>query len=223
MKKSKIFIIDDDDKRQRTKFKPFLDIINVGANDIEWIHRTNQTSTDDITLNAACVCLHTTTRDGIDSNGKRFDFEQLKIKLIEQDIPHVLFSNTSNRSTELDDNLTLSMSSDDFYMNLPDFIDNVKHNNMIDLEVLALGKNYKREKINHQKTILISYFDQFEIDEPLSLNENRRISLKADLNIFEALTQEELFTSVVFRKLNSDTLTLLYFEQMMNSIIKFIR
>lgn len=223
MKNTKIFIIDDDDNRQRTKFKPFLDLISMSENDIEWIHKTIQTSTDTIISNAACVCLHTTTKDGNDKDGKRLDFEQLKIRLIEQDIPHVLFSNAGNRTTDLEGNLTLSMSSDDFYMNLPGFIENVKHKNVIDLEVLALGKNYRREKVNHQKVKLLSYFDQFDETEPLSLNTDKRKAFRYDLEIFEVLTQEQSFTSSVFTKLNSDTLTLIYFEHFLSSIIKFVR
>lgn len=223
MKKTKVFIIDDDDTRQQTKFKPFLDLIRAVENNIEWIHKTTQTSTDAVILNAACVCLHTTTKDGNDKDGKRFDFEQLKIKLIEQDIPHVLFSNAGNRTTDLEDNITLSMSSDDFYMNLPGFIENIKHKNVIDLEVLALGKNYRREKFNRQKVKLLSYFDQFDEDDPLFLNANKRKAFRDDLEIFEVITQDQSFTSSVFTKLNSDMLTLIYFEHFLSSIVKFIR
>ena len=223
MKTMPLYIIDDDAIRQQTKFKPFLDLIDFDRNKICFIHRTTQTSVSDILLDAVCVCLHTTTKDGSDANGKRFDFETLKLKLVEHEIPHVLFSNTGNRNIELDNNLTLSMSSDDFYMNLPVFVDSLNLKNSVDLEILALGKNYLREKIYERKNKLLSYFDKYENNEEISLSVEKRKTFMADLEVFEQLTQEYHFATSTFKKLNSDTLTRCYFEQLLNSVIKFIR
>lgn len=223
MKKKFLYIIDDDANRQQNKFKPYLDLIDLQKSEIEFIHKTTQTSINDILLNAVCVCLHTTTKDGRDKDGKRFDFERLKLKLMEDEIPYVLFSNAGNRNTVLDGNLTLSMSSDDFYMNLPAFVESINKKNNVDLEILALGKNYSRERINHQKAKLLNYFEKHESDEGISLSAEKRKEFMLNLEVFGELTQENNFASSVFKKLNSDALTRLYFEQLLNSIIKFIR
>ena len=217
-----LYIVDDHEVRQRTNYKPFIDMAKIDSERVKLIHYTNETSIVDLLTNAACVCIHESMPNGIDRNGYGFDFGKLKQELKNNLIPRVMFSNSANQRTVLNLPSVLTMKSDDFYMNLPYFVQAFQERGIIDLELLALGRNYNREKVVRLKNEMLAYFDGFERDEPVSMSVEDRINFKNLLEQFGDLAKEPL-ADATFRALNGKRLTKLNFEQTLHSIIKFIR
>lgn len=217
-----LYIVDDHEVRQQTNYKPFIDMAKIDPERIKLIHFTEETSVIDLLSNAACVCIHESMPNGIDRNGHGFDFGRLKQELKNKLIPRVLFSNSANQLTVLSLPSALTMKSDDFYMNLPYFVQAFQERGKIDLELLALGSNYNREKIVRLKNEMLAYFDGFERDEPVSMSVEDRTNFKNLLEQFGDLAKEPL-ADATFRTLNGKKLTKLSFEQTLHAIIKFIR
>jgi len=217
-----LYIIDDHEARQNTTYKPFIELAKIDSERTKLIHSTNQISINDILKNTACVCIHESMPNGIDRNGNGFDFGKLKQELKNKLIPKVLFSNAANQLTVLNLPSQLTMKSDDFYMNLSYFVQAFQNDGIIDLELLALGKNYNREKIIRLKNEMLAYFEGFERDEPMSMSVEDRINFKNLLEQFGELIHEPL-VDVTFRVLNGKKLTKLSFEQTLHEIIKFVR
>jgi hypothetical protein len=218
-----LFVIDDDKERQQTYYKPFIDLINFDNQLVRLIHSTKETTILDLLAQAACLCIHESMINGIDKNGQSFDFGRLKQNLRSADIPRVYFSNSANQRTSLELPLHLSMRSDDFYMNLPAFINVFLDKNKIDLELLAFGKNYQREKVIQVKSKLLLYFEGYSRDEPLSMTIEDRTEFRLLLEQFSELTKTKAFADSTFLLLNTGKLSRNIFEQSLHSIIKFIR
>lgn len=217
-----LYIIDDEKGRQQTKYKVFVEVAQIDPKRIKLIHHTTEISVDEIIDNAACVCVHESMSNGIDQNGQGFSFGLLRQKLKINSIPRVFFSNVANKLTILNLPFRLTMKSDDFYMNLPYFVKPFQERGVIDLELLALGKNYNREKVIRLKNEMLLYFEEFDRDEPLSLSVEDRVAFKTQLEEFEQLSKQRL-ADTAFRSLNAKKLTRTNFEQMLHAIIKFIR
>ena len=217
-----LFIVDDHEDRQKTNYKPFIDMAKINAERVKLIHHTNETSIAELVTNAVCVCIHESMPNGIDRNGHGFDFGKLRRELKNNSIPSVFFSNSANQLTVLNLPSVLTMKSDDFYMNLPYFVQVFQERGVIDLELLALGQNYDREKIVRLKNEMLTYFDGFERDEPISMSIEDRTVFRTLLEQFGELAKEPLADNT-FRSLNGKRLTKLSFEQTLYSIIKFIR
>ena len=223
MKIKLLYIVDDHKSRQQTNYKSFMDMAKLDAERTKLIHETEESSVAEIVANAACVCIHESMTNGIDKSGHGFDFGKLKQEIITHEIPQVLFSNSANQLTLLELPLRLSMRSDDFYMNLPAFVQSFQERDAIDLELLALGKNYIREKIVRLKRALLHYFDNYERDESVSMGLDERTEFRSLLEQFDMLTQQQAYADTTFRLLNSGKLTRRVFEQTLTSITKFIR
>lgn len=223
MMTKQLYIIDDDKVRQETKYKPFVDMANIDVAQIRLIHQTEETSVKEIIASAACVCIHESMTNGTDKFGHGFDFGKLKQEVIKDELPRVFFSNSANQLTLLELPLRLSMRSDDFYMNLPPFIQAFQERSTIDLEILALGQNYMREKIIRLKRDMLTCFGSYGRDESLSMGLEERLDFKVLLEQFSTITQNQTFTDTTFRLLNSGKLTRRVFEQTLTSITKFIR
>lgn len=218
-----LYILDDHDERQKTNYKSFIEMSKIDTERTKLIHYTNQISIDDLLSNAACVCIHESMPNGIDRNGHGFDFGKLKQELKNKLIPRILFSNSANQLTLLELPLRLSMRSDDFYMNLPPFVQAFQERSIINMELLALGKNYIREKAIRLKREMLTYFDGYARDEFVSMGLDERTKFRELLEQFSTLTQHQSHTDMTFRSLNSGKLTRCLFEQTINSITKFIR
>lgn len=217
-----LYIVDDHEVRQQTNYKPFIDMAEIDYERVKLIHYTHETSITDLLTNVACVCIHESMSNGMDRNGNGFDFGRLKQELKNKLIPRVLFSNSANQLTVLNLPLMLTMKSDDFYMNLPYFVQAFQERDIIDLELLALGRNYNREKVVRLKNEMLTYFDGFERDEPVSLSVEDRTVFRTLLEQFGDLAKEPL-ADATFRTLNGKKLSKLSFEQTLHAIIKFIR
>lgn len=218
-----IFIIDDDKKRQLDKYKPFIDIERIDSKKIRFIHKTNQTSISEIINSACCVCIHDSMGIDVDINGKLFDFSILKKTVKEHQIALVSFSNTGNQMTDLVSLKELNLRSDDFYMNLSVFLDDFFQNKLPNLEILALGKNYLREKSLQLKSEMLLFFKSFNEFEAITLDIEDKNLFRGLLKEFENITIKKGFTDSVFKKLNAEQLNKCSFENDVNFIIKFLK
>jgi hypothetical protein len=218
-----IFIIDDYKERQLTTYRPFIDIENIDSKQIRFIHETNQTSISEITNTACCVCIHDSMRIDIDINGKLFDFSILKKAVKENQIALVSFSNTGNQMTDLVSLKELNLRSDDFYMNLSVFLDDFFQNKLPNLEILALGKNYLREKSLQLKSEMLGLFKSFNEFEAITLDIEDKNLFRSLLKEFENVSTKKGFSDSVFKKLNTEQLNKCGFENDINFIIKFLK
>ena len=218
-----IFIVDDDKERQLTKYKSFIDIEKIESKQIRLIHRTNQTSISEIINSACCVCIHDSIRNGIDKNGEQFDFEILKKNIKSHEILLVIFSNQGNQMTDLASPKELNLRSDDFYMNLSAFLDGFPKNKLPNLEILALGKNYLREKSLKLKSEMLVFFKSFTEFEAITLDIEDKNLFRNLLKEFENISAKEGFSDSILKKLNAEQLNKCSFENEVNFIIKFLK
>lgn len=223
MKNDIIFIIDDHKDRQLTTYKPFIDIESIDSTQIRFIHETNQTSISDIINLACCVCIHDSMGIDMDINGKLFDFSILKKTVKDHQIALVSFSNTGNQVTDLVSLKELNLRSDDFYMNLSVFLEDFFQNKFPNLEILALGKNYLREKSLQLKSQMLFFFKSFTEFEAITLDIEDKNLFRNLLKEFENITSKKGFTDSIFKKLNSEQLNKYSFENDINFIIKFLK
>ena len=218
-----IFIIDDHKERQQTRYKPFIDIEKIQSKYIRIVHETNQTSISEIINTACCVCIHDSMRIDKDINGKLFDFSILKKTVKEHQIALVSFSNTGNQMTDLVSLKELNLKSDDFYMNLSGFLDDFFQNKLPNLEILALGKNYLREKSLQLKSEMLGLFKSFNEFEAITLDIEDKNLFRSLLKNFENISTKKGFSDSVFKKLNAEQLNKCGFENDINFIIKFLK
>ncbi len=219
-----LYIFDDDKIRQDTRYKSFIDISKIDSSLIRFIYKSSTISKQEILNNACCVCFHDSMKIENDKNGKLLDFDALKrdLKLSTPPIPLVIFSNQGNQMTDLISDKELNMKSDDFYMNLLLFINDFLENHIINLKILALGKNYLLEMALDSRTKLLKYFNSFDEEEPLSLDIKEKSAFIQDLKDFEMITNKSGFANQNIVKLNSEQLFLSLFEKEINFIIKFL-
>lgn len=218
-----IFIIDDHKERQLTTYKPFIDIENIDSKQIRFIHETNQTSISEIINSACCVCIHDSMRNNVDIRGKLFDFAILKKMVKEHQIALVSFSNTGNQLTDLVSIKELNLRSDDFYMNLSVFLDDFSQSKLPNLEILALGKNYLREKTLQLKSKILWLFKSFNEFEAITLDIEDKNVFRGLLEEFENISKKKGFSDFVFKKLNTEQLNKSGLENDINFIIKFLK
>lgn len=218
-----IFIIDDHKDRQLTTYKPFIDIESIDSTQIRFIHETNQTSISEIIDTACCVCIHDSMGIDKDINGELFDFSILKKTIKVHQITLVSFSNTGNQVTELVSLKELNLRSDDFYMNLSVFIDDFFKNKKPNLEILALGRNYLREKSLKLKSEMLGLFKSFNDFEAITLDIEDKNAFRSLLKDFENISAKEGFSDSIFKKLNAEQLNKCGFENDVNFIIKFLK
>lgn len=218
-----IFIVDDDKERQQTKYESFIDIEKIESKQVRFIHNTNQTSISEIINSACCICIHDSMGIDMDINKKIFDFSILKKTAKEHQISFVSFSNTGNQMTDLVSLKELNLRSDDFYMNLGVFLGDFFQNKLPNLEILALGKNYLREKSLQLKFEMLLFFKPFNEFEAITLDIEDKNLFRSLLKEFENITTKKGFTDSVFKKLNAEQLNKCGFESDVNFIIKFLK
>lgn len=172
---NKIILIDDNCQNQRAAYG--ASYIDGGEFESCLVHLEELNEASDFSFldNAACVMLHDSLTDNVDGTfivGSRMAREIILNKIIERNIPYVLFSDGHSIIgdwTPDNKNAVKSIKKSEFYRNLKAFLDLYKVSGIIDLRLIAFGANSdKRETVYiiHQ---LIDDLDNYKDKDLVSL------------------------------------------------------
>lgn len=151
---NKIILIDDNCQNQRAAYG--ASYIDGGEFESCLVHLEELNEASDFSFldNAACVMLHDSLTDNVDGTfivGSRMAREIILNKIIERNIPYVLFSDGHSIIgdwTPDNKNAVKSIKKSEFYRNLKAFLDLYKVSGIIDLRLIAFGANSdKRETV----------------------------------------------------------------------------
>ncbi|KAA6332588.1 hypothetical protein EZS27_018923 [termite gut metagenome] len=184
-----IYLIDDNQNNQRERLgKSFVDdgVFNGYLTSIEKLEKPAQASNVShlaFLKDAKCILLHATTEDYDKEKesfleGSRTNAINIK-ELISQEgdlIPLAIFSNgvDVNEPIYFPDkapNYISAINKNLFYEHLWDFVENYKNSGLIELRILAWGKNFRAKEVSKSANILLEALafrngsDSFKISE----------------------------------------------------------
>lgn len=185
----KIYLIDDNSKNQRAEFG--ASFVDEGAFDDVLVHIEKVNSSTDFSClsNAACIMMHYSLEDYI--NGT-FDKDSHKAKeRIDSIIEDIKISNVSFSDghdvhadwREESPNVIYSIKKSEFYLNLQDFLESYRANNVLDLRIIAYGKYFVQKLISRWSQQVIQPLDS--IDDSTIMTLNMVVDRKALQNIIE--------------------------------------
>lgn len=163
-----IYIFDDRTQRRKDneeELKKYSDFIKFRT-----IDPTSEKSVEDymvdIVDNPECILLHksyTFSNDDI-------SFEKIRHLFTSLNVPVVIFSGGiegSNKSI-VGENVEINMNADLMYLNFPLFIDDLKANGNINLDILLWGKQYKlNAALNFQNQIANECFINNDLEDTI--------------------------------------------------------
>ena len=172
---NKIILIDDNCQNQRAAYG--ASYIDGGEFESCLVHLEELNEASDFSFldNAACVMLHDSLTDNVDGNfivGSRMAREIILNKIIERNIPYVLFSDGHSIIgdwTPDNKNAVKSIKKSEFYRNLKAFLDLYKVSGIIDLRLIAFGANSDKREIVYILHQLIDDLENYKDKDLVSL------------------------------------------------------
>lgn len=148
----KIFLIDDNSGNQRQAFGASFVDENIYSDCLEHKEKLNGKSDLSFLNDAACIMIHSTFEDFIDGSfhpdshnaRRRIDDEILQDKKI----PQVIFSDGFSIEPDFkeDDPDLVKMKKSVFYSHLRFFLDEYRKSGLVNLEIIAYGKDYVKRR-----------------------------------------------------------------------------
>jgi hypothetical protein len=229
-----IYLIDDNQNNQRLHNynTTFIEdgIFNGYLKSIEKIKVGNSlsdTSHLELLKSADCILLHTTTEDydlekGFLSGSKT---NVLKIKeLISEEgdkIPLVLFSNSMGEPEfDLESSSTYirSIKKNLFYERLYDFLDYYKNNGIVELRILAWGKNFATKEVSKFAIDILNVIELKKSNDFITISD-----LSKAINSFKSFVELALANEGIVQILNDiedNPIEVKYFKRKINQILE---
>lgn len=227
-----IYLIDDNQSNQRLNnynitfvedgiFKGYLKSIEK----LEIKNNPSDTSHLDFLSTADCILLHSTTEDydigkGFLSGSKT---NVLKIKeVISQEgeiIPLVLFSNSMGEAEfnfDSNPNYIHSIKKNLFYERLFDFLEYYKNTNIVELRIIAWGKNFEAKEIAMLAIEILRSVEQKASTDDLALQDLSRVI--KDFKSFIKLSLPENDINEILNQIEDNPIKVQDFKRKINQI-----
>lgn len=172
----KIILLDDNQKNQREIYGASYVDQDDYADCLLHIEKINSNSDLTFLDDGACVLIHDSLKDFI--NGEYNETSQRGKDIIEartQDmgLPYVLFSDGHSMTAdwrEESPDIVYSIKKSEFYKHLKDFLDNYCSTGVIDLKIIAFGRNYIKQLMWNWCHTLISTCWSAKDDDTLNIS-----------------------------------------------------
>lgn len=200
-----IYLIDDNQNDQRKSLYKINYVDNGGFKDIlVCLDKISKSFNLASLIKAKCILLHSTTEDvneeGSFIPGSRTNAIKIKEVISKEGdlIPLVLFSNgmSENASFDYQDNPNYisAIKKNKFYGNLFPFLTNYKSSGLIDLRIIAFGKNYKSIEVGKYGNRILNEINRFDENNPFSPSLLENVS---DLESFYSISHSSDFTDFI--------------------------
>lgn len=169
-------LIDDNSKGQRERYGASFVDDDLYSSILTHYERLNKESDLSFLLDAKCVFIHDSLEDFMNGSFDELSHEAKSniIELIEDNnITHVLFSDghfSINGVYDTSNNI-VELKKSAFYSRLEAFLKEYLSNNVIQLNILAFGENFKKELMTRNVRALFQKFNTKNPKELISLND----------------------------------------------------
>lgn len=219
----KIFLLDDNSRNQRQAFGVDFVDANRFANCFVHIEQLNDKSDFTFIHNAACILVHDSLEDYIDSafcHGSHKAKKIVEDLIYDNDIPYTFFSDGHDGVSMLKEYpyCINELTKVDFYLNLESFVKFYADNGEIDFRILAYGNNYKLRQFEVWVDKLFEPLRKANKEDVISVSQ---IKLDVFRNIIEA-AQPKIVGNVndILNSIEDNDSTIGEFKNNINRILK---